>query len=286
MTRSTKAILLSLSIYLLFLLALLFQSPRAEVSISFLGVGQGDAALIQKGDTQILIDGGPDKSVLAELGKIMPFYDRTIEKIVLTHPHSDHIAGLNEVLDRYTVKKVYLTRVLYDSKEYQSFLDKIESKKIEVEVMVENSQVSPFENGSLEFLWPGDKYLKSGLTNLNNSSIVNRFCYVQRCFLFLGDLEAGEQQEMLNAYPGENNPFSADVFKVAHHGAKNGGFEPLMELANPDYLIFSVGEKNKFGHPAAEVLRLAEKYGRILRTDKIGTITFTITGTGSLKLVE
>lgn len=286
MKKSTKCILLSLAFSLFLLISLILELPGENLSVCFFDVGQGDSALIQKGDYQILIDGGPDQSVLAEMGQVMPFYDRTIEEVVLTHPHNDHLRGLNEVVDRYKIKVVYLTQVSYSSKEYEIFLTKVNEKKITIRVMDKNEVAIPFEKASLEFLWPGSDFKDKPIDNLNNSSIVNRFCYIEQCFLFLGDLEADSQEEIVSYYQNRSGVFKSSILKFAHHGSANGAFEPLLKLASPSYIIFSVGEDNNFGHPSEESVNLAKKYGKTLRTDQKGTIIFQVDSLGKLSLVE
>jgi len=126
MKTATKVILSALILIAVFIWTSLARSPEsAGVNIYFFDVGQGDAELIQNGDYQILIDGGPSDEILSKLGEAMPIADRNIEIMILSHPHADHLVGLNQVLERYNVEKIYSSGVLHTSNEYLEFLEKV-----------------------------------------------------------------------------------------------------------------------------------------------------------------
>ncbi|MBU0648563.1 MBL fold metallo-hydrolase, partial [Patescibacteria group bacterium] len=158
----------------------IFSQEQDGLMVHALDVGQGDAIFIETPDHfQILIDGGPDKSVLAQLGKVMSFSDRSIDMVILTHPHSDHVAGLVEVLRRYKIEDVYLTGVLHGSPDYLAFLDLIKDKEIS-----RHDLGAPFvmelDHGiELEFLYPFHSFAGLKVENLNNNSIINRLVYEQ-----------------------------------------------------------------------------------------------------------
>jgi len=282
MKTLTKTIFASLILILAFIAAEIVKSPSADsnsngVGIFFFDVGQGDSALIQKGNFQILIDGGPDDKVLAELGKAMPLTDKKIEIMVLTHPHADHITGLNLILDRYEVGKVYGSGVLSSSSIYLDFLTKLKDKNPSLDVPSTDSEISPFVDARLEFLWPGDKYLKQSLDNLNNSSEVARFCYFSRCLLFTGDIEIDEQTAMLAYYTNKNElaKFQAEILKIPHHGSQNGANQELLDAVKPKSAVISAGKDNQYGHPHQVLLDLLNKNSiQIFQTDLEGTIIF------------
>ena len=250
------------------------KSPTDEnLHLYIFDVGQGDAVMIAKGDYQILIDGGPDDSVLSKIGEVLPISDRRIEKVILTHPHADHLVGLNLILERYEVGEIYVSGVVHTSSQYLEFLSKIKEKNIKTTVPEVNQKEIPFDNGSLTFLWPGKKYQEQTAENLNNSSIVSKFCYYSRCAIIMGDIELDGQSEM---YSGNKNAdFQASVLKVAHHGSNNGTNQTLLDKVKPQYAVISVGADNKYGHPHAAVLELLEKSNiKIFRTDRDGTVEF------------
>ncbi|OQB05883.1 MAG: ComEC family competence protein [bacterium ADurb.Bin212] len=252
------------------------KSPKDNgLKIYFFDVAQGDATLVSKGDYQILIDGGPSSDVLSGVGEVMPPRDREIEAVVLTHPHADHLVGLNQILERYNVKQIYLSGVLHTSNQYLEFLQKIKDSGISSEVPQINQQFVPFEGAVFEFLWPGDKYRNKEVDNLNNSSLVTKFCYLEQCALFMGDLETDAQAEM---FMGNSlTDYSAQILKISHHGSTNGTNQTLLEKVRPKYTVISVGADNKYGHPHNATLKLIEQFGvSILRTDRDGTIIFEL----------
>ncbi|MFH2018792.1 MAG: MBL fold metallo-hydrolase, partial [bacterium] len=146
-----------------------------KLAVRVLDVGQGDAIFIETPEKfQILIDGGPDKSVLYELGNVMGFWDRTIDAIVLTHPHADHVSGLVEVLRRYEVNKIYMTGVLHTSNDYITFLNLIDEKNIDVQIVDEQFVLNLDNEIDFEFLYPLKSFAGLKVESLNNTSIVNR----------------------------------------------------------------------------------------------------------------
>lgn len=268
--------------------------PTKGVQVSFLDVSQGDAILISKGETQILVDGGPDEKVLTELGKVMPPSDRKIEEVILTHPHSDHLRGLVSILDRYEIGKIYYTDVNYDSNGYLEFTEKAKTKSIPMIVPDVGYSEETIQGSSLTFLWPGKKYENSKINNLNNSSEAIRFCYLSYCLLSAGDLEADEQKEMFNYYncnPGQSEVSSdiqcniqSDLLKISHHGSTNGSDQAALDLIKPQKAVISVGADNKYGHPHADILNLLQENNiQVWRTDQSGTVEFLFTEQGIVK---
>src|SRR4030042_2803688 len=149
------------------------QYDRQNLEIDFLDVGQGDAILIKTPYEQnILIDGGPNSKVLSQLGRNLALFDKKIDLLVLTHPHSDHVAGLVEVLRRYQVKKVLMTGVVHTAPDYQAFLGEIKSQQIPVEYAVGIQDFNLGDDLILKILYPLNDLREQEVDNLNNSSIV------------------------------------------------------------------------------------------------------------------
>lgn len=301
--KFTKYIFSLMLIILIVIWAEIAKSPASnDTRLYFLNVGQGDSALIEKGDYQILIDGGPDESVLEEVSSSMPLTDRKIEVIILSHPHADHLVGINQILDRYEVGKIYFSGVVHTSNQYLEFLSKIRSKNIEAVVPAVNESFEPFVDSKLTFLWPGklyqgqsscstdstdsDQKIKTDsssvcVENLNNTSEVVKFCSGNKCALFLGDLETdGQQQMFVNSASVD---FQAQILKIAHHGSSNGTNQTTIDKIKPKYAIISVGADNKYGHPHAVTLDLLQKDGiNTYRTDHTGhdaTLKFQLSPT-------
>lgn len=278
MKAATKIILSVLVLLTVFLIVEIVRSPdKDSLQLYFLNVGQGDFELIQKGNYQILIDGGPDDSILTELGKAMPLTDREIEIIILTHPHADHLTGLNQVLERYQVGQIYLSGSTTTSNTYLEFLNSIKSKSISTKIPTVGEKIAPFDNGEMTFLWPGDKYKDRSIENLNNTSEVTKFCYFAECAVFLGDQETDEQKLMYSELDKQNIDYTAQILKIAHHGSTNGTDQTTLDKVKPRYAVIEVGANNKFGHPHAATIDLLNVAGiKTYRTDSDGTVEFLL----------
>ena len=250
-----------------------FQNNKTNnnLKIVYCDVGQGDAIFIQKSvDEDFLIDGGPDNSVLSCLGENMPFYDRKIKSIILTHPHADHISGLIEVLKRYQVDEVWLTGVSYDSSEYSEFSKIIQEKSISKHIAIRGETIYQDQDLKLKILYPIDSMEGKTVNNLNNSSMVVRLVYGSFSVIFTGDLEQSAQPELLRS----NLDLKSDILKVSHHGSANALLTEFLSSLNPEVAVISVGENNQYGHPAPTTIDLLKTISniKIFRTDKDGTV--------------
>jgi len=268
----TKFVLGALLIVAISVWAAVAKAPDKNLHIYFLNVGQGDSEYVRDSSNfDILIDGGPDNSVLAELGDAMPFYDKKIDLVILTHPHADHISGLVEVLNRYEVGEIWLTDAVSTSGEYLEFLKIIQNKNIKTK-LVRTGDKLELDKLKLQVLWPEDSYQNEKVDNLNNTSIVLKLTYGDFSALFTGDAEESVQQQLVNnlAIQQFNN---VTIFKVPHHGSSNAAYEPFIKIVSPKLAIIEVGENNKFGHPAASTLKKYETIGtKIYRTDRDGRV--------------
>lgn len=271
-----KILLALLLVILLSIWVAIARAPSDKnLHLSVLNVGQGDSILIQTPEHQnILVDGGPDNSVLDELGKKIPFYSRTIDAVVLTHPHADHLFGLIEVLKRYQVKKVYLTGVVQTTNEYLEFLRTIKEKNVPAQDVKAGDSLD-FGELKMKVLWPIDDLEGKTIDNLNNSSIVLAVSYHAFTALLLGDLENDSQNLMMKSSSlGHYN-----LVKIAHHGSSNGFNENLLSQIKPEVAAISVGADNKYGHPALSTILGLEKLGiKTYRTDRDGTLEFLSDG--------
>lgn len=245
-------------------------STPADLRLIFFDVGQGDASLIiASGGEDILVDGGPDNTVVQKLGEYLPYADRKIEYIILTHPHADHVDGLVEVLNRYEVGVVIMTGVVHTTADYQEFLRLIEEKNIPVR-LIDRPQELAVGGAKLVFLEPKKSLANLRPDNLNDSSIVFQLQYVSSTALFTGDFENEEVLALQSLMS-----LKSDVLKVGHHGSTNANDEGFIKLVRPAYAVISVGLGNQFGHPHYRTLHYLEEAGAmILRTDESGDIRF------------
>jgi len=254
--------------------------PDDELHVSFLDIGQGDAILIQRGSQQVLIDGGPSPQTLVlELGERMPFWDRTIELVVLTHPHADHLSGLVEVLERYQVEQVLYPNLEYGSSLYDEWEALIEEKGIASTLAQAGQEIDLGEGVTMTMLHPPATLLEGTGSDINNNSAVLRLDSGQVSFLLTGDIE-WEAEFKLIASGAE---LTCTVLKVGHGGSYTSTSLDFLEAASPQLAVISVGEDNPYGHPYGEVVeRLEESLGaeNVFRTDADGTIEFITDGEG------
>ncbi|MDO8578731.1 MAG: DNA internalization-related competence protein ComEC/Rec2 [Dehalococcoidales bacterium] len=266
----------------LFLIAVLLFStavtlPDNKLHVAFLDVGQGDAVLITEGSQQILIDGGPSgEAVCSQLSRYMPFWDRTIDLVISTHPHADHLSGLLEVLKRYRVKQVLYGDFNYDSPLVLQWNDLISQKQIESTKAQAGQQIA-FGDASLQILNPQVPLFSDTDSDIDNNGIVTRLTMGKISFLFMADVrqEAERQLISLRSLPTSN------VLKIGHHGSTTSSSAQLLSAVNPNAAVISVGKDNEFGHPNEDVIaRLKEIVGisNPYRTDLQGTIEFSTDG--------
>lgn len=255
-----------------------------NLKVNFLDVGQGDATFIETQLYQVLIDGGPGSAVLAKLQKFMPFYDRAIDVIILTHPDKDHIEGLLEVLQRYKVDYILWTGTVRNTSFYQKWLDLLaKSEKQGVKIIkTELSQDIKVGNVVIDILYPFEDLAGKEFKNKNNdTSIVSRLIFGENTFLFTADISSKVEKELINS--GVN--LKSDVLKVAHHGSKYSSSNEFLENVNPKIAVISVG-KNSYGHPTSETLQRLENFGiHILRTDQNGDVIIKSDGQ-NIKIVK
>jgi len=254
----------------LILIAIFSQSQSQYLKVIVHDIGQGDAIFIETPEKyQILIDGGPDNSILAKLGKDLPFYDRSLDLIILTHPHDDHVTGLIDVLKRYDVKQILYTGVSHTAPNYIEWLKIIEDKEIPFKIAQSGQIIKLGETGKLYILYPFEDLTGEKVKNLNNTSILCRLIYDSTSFLFTGDAEKEEEQDLID----HNIYLKSDVLKVGHHGSNTSSTENFLRAVSPKIAAISVGKDNKFGHPSDKALeRLESNKIKIYRTDENGDV--------------
>lgn len=242
--------------------------------VSFLDIGQGDAIFIEAPNgNQILIDGGRNKKVLQELSKLMPFYDRSIDVVIATHPDADHIGGLPAVLSRFSVDFFLESGALSDSGVYKEMENVLKEKNIKKLLVRGGMKIKLAEDIYLEILFPDRD---ASLLESNTASIVALLEYKENSFLLTGDSPKSIEKYLAFVY---GKDLKVDVLKVGHHGSKTSSSEIFLGYTNPQYAVISVGKDNSYGHPHPEVLENLEKFGiEILRTDELGTITIKSDG--------
>ncbi len=251
------------------------------LEVIFFNVDQGDAIFIKTPQKhQILIDGGPSSAILEKLAKEMPFWDRSIDLIVLTHPEKDHLGGLLEVLKRYKVENIFWTGIIRDTVEYEEWKRLIDEEDARI-FIARTGQKIKFWRSIFYILYPFENLEGQELKNSNNTSIVAKLVFGKNSFLFTGDIYKSIEKKLLGHYVPDqvkHSSIDSDVLKIAHHGSKTSSSEEFLREVSPEIAVISVGE-NRYGHPHPEVLSSLERFAiKILRTDKNGNIKIVSDG--------
>jgi competence protein ComEC len=256
--------------------------PDGRLHAHVLDVDQGDAIFIETpSGRQALIDGGPSPSVLlSRLGRRMPFWDRSLDLVVLTHPDDDHITGLVEVLERYRVDAVIFRDMGCEDAVCQRWEALLAGGETTVHRGEAGLEIALDRGVRMEVLHPGAELL--GAQRFNDNSLVTRLSYGQVSLLLTGDIEATAEQALL----ADGVDLRSTVLKVAHHGACTSSTAAFLGAVDPEVAVISVGEGNDFGHPCdavVERLEMALDEGggakRLFRTDWDGTVEVVSDGT-------
>jgi len=254
--------------------------PDNNLHVSFLDVGEGDAVLIRTPSRQnILVDGGPSpQAITLALGKKLPFWDRTIDLVVLTHPHSDHIAGLIEVLNRYKVKQVLYPALDDDSPLVNEWLSLIQQKNIKYTIARAGQRIDlGSEEVVIAVLNPQSPLLSDTQSDTDNNGVVLHITAGEVSFLLAADIMYEAELDLIT----RRADLTSTVLKVGHHGSDTSTSPQFLAVVDPQLAVISVGADNQFGHPSDEVIeRLVQNLGleNIYRTDEHGTLEFTTNG--------
>jgi len=242
--------------------------PDGRLHVYFLDVGQGDAILVRAPDgRQILVDGGPSPTaLLSELGAVLPFWDRSLDLVVLTHPDSDHITGLISLLDRYRVAQVLDVPQSDTASEAAPWRERLAKAGIR-RTMAQRGMKLPVGDVSFTVLNPRSPLLTGTTSDSNNNAIVLRLDYGSVSLLLTGDAEQEAEADMLTA----GLPLRADVLKVGHHGSNGSTSAPFLAAVAPGLAVIQVGADNTFGHPHPALLERLKGI-EVLRTDQHGRI--------------
>lgn len=247
------------------------ETPKiiGEMKVHYIEVGQGDSELIQVDGKNILIDAGTsDKKALNYLKSIGI---KTLDYVIATHPHEDHIGSMDDVINTFNIGTFYAPKVTHTTKNFENMVNALKNKNLKMTVSKVGDTLT-IGNATLTFLAPNsEKY-----EDLNNYSIVCKLKYGNNSFLFDGDAEALSEGEIL----AKQFDVKADVLKVGHHGSTSSTSQDFLNKVNPKYAIISDEKNNDYGHPHKQILdKLNAKGIKIFRTDLNGTIIATSNGT-------
>jgi competence protein ComEC len=253
-----------------------FGSGQSEfLSVTFLDIGQGDSILIQTPDgVQMLIDGGPDGTVLRRLSKELPWFDRTIDVVLGTHPDKDHIGGLVDVLKNYQVANIITTENRSGTGVDNAFADAFKHEDKANIIMARAGQVFMLGASTTVTIFSPD-HDPTGLET-NTSSIVAKVSYGNIDFMLTGDAPISIEEYLVRTY---GPMLSSEVLKLGHHGSRTSSSDDFLNMVHPNYAVVSAGKNNTYGHPHKEVVDavLARNIKLVSTIDK-GDIQFTTDG--------
>ena len=264
MNKKVALILLILILCNIVAYSLIFKKDN-NLKVIFFDVGQGDSIFIETSQGhQILVDGGPNNSVLNNLEKFMNPFDKNIDMVILTHTDKDHLGGLISILKIYDIDVFVWTGASSDSNLFNELNELLANKKVVT--------VDAFDK-----IWAGDIELKiynpikdvSAIKDSNDTSIVFKLIHGNSKFLLTGDLSSNFEDDLIEKFD-----LKSSILKVGHHGSKYSTSEEFVKAISPSCAIISVG-KNNYGHPAERVLNLLQDNNiKTLRTDIYSDIVF------------
>jgi competence protein ComEC len=266
--------------------ALLARVEEQKLRVTFLDVGQGDAALVEFPDGKnLLIDAGP-LTATSDAGSrfIGPFLTshgiHRLDAIVMSHPDGDHIGGVPYLLRHFVVERVFDCGSYSHSHLSEDCLHLIDSLHIGRDIESSGKNVVGYENARLYILNPPGVLVMNDSTmhtSLNNQSLVLKLLYGHTSLLFIGDAEVRAEDRMIETY---SNFLSANILKAGHHGSITSSSSEFLGIVHPQMAIISVGKNNKFGHPSEVILnRLKEIRCAYIRTDERGAVVIETDGT-------
>ena len=248
----------------------------------FFDVGQGDAIFIETpSGRQVVVDGGSDPLLMTRLlGERMRFNDRHIDIVAATHPNSDHIGGLAQVLERYDVGAVLERRIEYESGAYEAWERLVDAEEAKGARVIEASagQVITLDGDvRIEVLGPPPILLGDTESDGDNASLVLRLVYGEVSIILTGDIFSEAERALL----ASGAALDRDVLKVPHHGSDSSSTRDFLSAVGPAAAVISVGEGNLYGHPHANVVKRLREYvadGMLFQTAERGTVEFISDG--------
>lgn len=239
--------------------------------VHFIDVGQGDCIFIQVNNKNILIDGGPNTSEKKVKTYLKNLGIKNINYLIATHPHEDHIGGLDVILKNFKVESVYAPKIITTTTDFKDIIFELNKESKRINIAEKGLTINLDDRSYLNFLSPEDKKYD----NINNYSTVIKLNYGNISFLFTGDSEILIENMLLSS----NNNLSADILKVGHHGSKTSTSKEFLKKVAPKYAVISCGMGNDYGHPDKQVLNLLKLQGiESYRTDTDGTILIYTNG--------
>ena len=247
------------------------QSVHDSVKVHYIDVGQGDAIFIQIDKTNILIDAGEEDQSQIVIDYLKTYGVTTLDMVFLTHPHEDHIGGMGDVLNNFTLKEFYATNKVLTTRSYERMEKSLKAQGKAINPLVADMEFTFAEGVTLSILSPG----KESYMNPNNYSPIMRLSAGNCAFLFTGDAEELVEIEVLRT--GKN--ITANVLKASHHGSMTSSSPAFLEKVDPDYIVVTSGKGNDHNLPSPEILdRYKDTGTKVLLTEEMGSIVFSTNG--------
>jgi len=245
-------------------------SVNGTLKVHYINVGQGDSILIQQGSQNMLIDTGTNASTSSLMAYLQSLNIKKIDVLVLTHPHEDHIGGADAVIKAFDIRTLYMNKVTTTTKTYKDVINAMISKGLKP-TAPNAGDTFKLGDANCTILSP----INTNSKDLNTYSIVIKLVYGNNRFLFTGDAQASNEEDMIN----KDYDLSADVLKVGHHGSETSTTDAFLNKVNPRYAVISCGQDNDYGHPHKSTMdKLQAKGISVYRTDESGTIVCTSDG--------
>ncbi|EIF6167054.1 MBL fold metallo-hydrolase [Clostridium perfringens] len=244
----------------------------SKLMISYMDVGQGDAAYIKVNGNDILIDAGPRSNSKELLEQLKAKNIDDFELVIATHPHEDHIGGMVDVFKEYEVKAFYSPKITHTTKTYENLVKAVKDEGLKTKELKSGMVIDLGEGAKFEVFTPQ----KSEYEELNDYSPIMKLSFGDTSYLFTGDAEKLAEEEALAKY---KTSLDSDVIKFGHHGSSSSSSNAFIEAVSPKYGIISCAKDNKYGHPHRETLDIIKKYNiKTFRTDTDGEIILTSDG--------
>lgn len=263
------SLVIMLFVFNIFLFHLDKANSKKVLTLAVLNVGQGDAIFIESPTgVQVLIDGGPPQKVLNELSKVMPFWDRHIDALIVTNPDQDHFAGFLDILRLYKTDMIFEPGTINSSDTYKIFQRQIKEKNIPNILARAGTRIHLGGGAYLDILFP-DRDVYDWENNM--ASVVAKLTYGDTTVMLTGDATLDTEEIILRKFKADY--LESDYLKAGHHGSKTSSGENFVSIVKPKYAFISSGLGNKYGHPHQEVLDILESNNvNVLRTDELGAI--------------
>ncbi|MGG5462275.1 ComEC/Rec2 family competence protein [Clostridium sp. B9] len=272
-TKNFSFLLIILLSFAIFSYKIVSPLEKHNFLVHFIDVGQGDSILIQANNKNLLIDSGTEDSIDHLVKYLKKSKVKKLDYIIATHPHADHIGGMNVIIDKFNVGSFFAPKVSHTNESFKSMITSLKNKNLPINILNSKKDISIDlgKNTNIKILAPTDKDYE----NINNYSPIIKIYYGKTSFLFTGDAEEELENEVLS----ENFILKANVLKIGHHGSNTSTSEEFLKEIQPQVAIISAGLDNSYGHPNYITLqKLNDNNVRVLRTDEDGTIVISSNG--------